>query len=73
MTLVVDNVPKHFMTERPAKGRKYYALVTWTANGERPEQCIWRGDLIDNDRFRKCNVFETKQAASAAQKEKEIA
>lgn len=52
---------------KPEKGTKYFALCTWTTNGKRPEQCIWRDDYVDNIRLNAGNVYESRKEAKEAQ------
>jgi hypothetical protein len=47
-------------------GEIYFTIASWTGAGQRVEQCVWRGDMVDHNRASKGLVFETHSDAQAA-------
>lgn len=44
-------------------GQKYWIIASWTAKGERPQECVWHGDFVDHKRKANGQIFMSKQEA----------
>lgn len=56
-------------TSKPPIGGAYFTVAAWTAAGERPEQCVWRGDQVDHQRLREGRVFDSRDNAVKSMKD----